>query len=177
MTVIPPSYSAPTQGSPRACSPRRVEVDEREASAALPGWDYADSFACSWDVSGSGGALTVACALLGPSRSARRVLAGRDLLVRPFGLREAHHEGEALLFPVLVEEPGRVVCGFDDRHLDFRVIVTVSGGSARCTTVVRRHGTLGMAYFAAVGPFHRRLVPHLMRRGQAMRRAAGVSSS
>lgn len=39
-------------------------------------------------------------------------------------------------------EPERVVGGLDDRHLDFRVIVTLSGGLARCTTVVRRHGAL-----------------------------------
>ena len=155
---------------------RRVDVDEDEAAAALPGWDYGDSFTSPWHVDGPVRAMTVAAAILGPSRSARRVLAARDLVVRPFGLRSAL-QGEVLLFPVLVDEPDRVVCGFDDRHLDFRVVVTVADGVARCTTVVRRHGLLGTAYFAVVKPFHRRLVPHLMQRGRAGRSATEAVAS
>lgn len=157
-------------------APHRIEVDQHEVAAALPGWDYADSFACSWHFEGAPSAMSVARAILGPSRSASRVLAARDLAVRPFGLRQAH-QGGVLLFPVLSEEPDRLVCGLDDRHLDFRVIVTVADGYARCTTVVRRHGPLGKAYFAVVGPFHRRLVPHLMRRGQTRRCTTGVVSA
>jgi hypothetical protein len=68
---------------------------------------------------------------------------------------------------VLEQTSTRVVCGLDDRHLDFRIIISVSAAVARCTTVVRRHGWAGSAYFAVVGPFHRRLVPGLMRRGLA----------
>lgn len=152
----------------RAWSPHanRTEVDRREASDVLPGWDYADAFEGSWRGAVPPEAMAVARSLLGPSRSARRILGARDLVVRPFGLQRAH-QGYALLFPVLAEMPERVVCGLDDRHLDFRVIVSVSSGVARCTTVVRRHGLAGAAYFAVVGPVHRRVVPRLMRRGLA----------
>lgn len=146
-------------------SPQAVEVAEREVSEVLPGWDYADAFECRWPSAGAEEAMTVARALLAPSRSARRVLAVRDRLVAPFGVRPAH-QGDALLFPIQDAQPDRVVCGLDDRHLDFRVVVTLSHGAARCTTVVRRHGVLGAAYFGLVRPFHRRLVTHLMRRGQ-----------
>jgi hypothetical protein len=153
-------------------SPRRVPVDELDASAVLPDWDYADAYECQWRDGREVEAMAVAEAILGPSRSAQRVLAARDLLVRPFGLRVAH-QGSVLLFPVLHQSPRRVVCGLDDRHLDFRVIVTVEEHAvARCTTVVRRHGTMGAVYFAVVGPFHRRLVPRLMQRGRG--RGAGT---
>ena len=150
---------------------RRVGMLQEEASEVLPGWDYADAFECRWPMAGAEDAMTVAKTLLGPSRSARRVLAVRDRLVAPFGLKPAH-QGDALLFPVQEARPDRVVCGLDDRHLDFRVVLTLSGGAARCATVVRRHGLLGAAYFAVVGPVHRRLVPHMMRRGQ--RRSRGM---
>ncbi|WP_202613743.1 DUF2867 domain-containing protein [Ornithinimicrobium cerasi] len=136
---------------------------EDEVSEVLPSWDYADAFECRWPSGGAEDAMTVARALLGPSRSGKRVLAARDVLVAPWGLQPGH-QGDALLFPIQAAGPDRVVCGLDDRHLDFRVIVTLSGGVACCTTVVRRHGTLGAAYFAVVRPFHRRLVPRLMRR-------------
>lgn len=155
--------------------PRRVHVPEREASEVLPGWDYADAFECGWRAVGVD-AMAVAGALLGPSRSARRVLLARDRVVAPFGVQPAH-QGDALLFPVLSSEPQRVVCGLDDRHLDFRVIVSLSDGVARCTTVVRRHGLAGAVYFAVVGPFHRRLVPHLMRRAQQQPSTLHVEAS
>lgn len=167
---------APPRVDVRAFRPRRVEVDGSAACAALAGWDYADAFECPWHLESGDDAFTVARAMLGPSRSARRVLVVRDLLVRPFGLREAQ-QGVELLFPVLEEEPDQVVCGLDDRHLDFRVIVTVSAGTARCTTVVRRHGALGTAYFAVVAPLHRRLVPRLLQRSQSRRRLDDGSGS
>ncbi|QDO89987.1 DUF2867 domain-containing protein [Ornithinimicrobium ciconiae] len=153
---------ARARGPQNLDSPVVAAVAEVEASEVLPGWDYADAYECRWASVGAPDAMTVARALLGPSPSARRVLAARDLLVAPLGVQPAY-QGDVLLFPIQVAGPERVVCGLDDRHLDFRVIVTLLGGVARCTTVVRRHGYLGAAYFAVVRPFHRRLVPHLMR--------------
>ncbi len=145
----------------RTRRPYAVPVDEAAASEVLPGWDYADAYECRTGSRRPSDAMTVARSLLAPSSSARRLLGLRDLVVRPLGLRPASG-GEVLLFPLLEESPYRVVSGLDDRHLDFRVIVTVSSGVARCTTVVRHHGRLGRLYFAVVGPFHRRLVPRLL---------------
>jgi hypothetical protein len=148
---------------PLPSGPRAVEVPADEASEALPGWDYADAYECRWQVPRAADAMSAAEMLLSPSRSARRILAARDRLVAPLGVQRAH-QGDALLFPIQAATPDRVVCGMDDRHLDFRVIVTLTEGVVRCTTVVRRHGLAGAAYFAVVGPFHRRIVPRLMRR-------------
>lgn len=173
MSHLDIDHSASTTSDPLDPSPRVVKVDATAASEALPGWDYADAFECPWRFDGSVDVMIVARALLGSSPSARRVLTLRDLLVRPFGLRRAH-QGEELVLPVLTLAPGRVVCGFDDCHLDFRVVITVSAGVARCMTVVRRHGRSGTAYFALVGPLHRRLVPRLMRRGQTRQRLEEV---
>ena len=155
-----------TDNAPEPLHPRRVPVDDGAASLVLPGWDYADAFECRTAEGARGDAMAVARTLLAPSSSARRVLTLRDLAVRPVGLRPAGGSRAALLFPVLEESPQRVVTGLDDRHLDFRVIITVWPGAARCTTVGRRHGRLGRLYFSVVGPFHRRLVPRLLARCQ-----------
>jgi hypothetical protein len=66
-------------------------------------------------------------------------------------------------FPVVSETPGRVVMGFDDWHLDFRVVVDVlSLGADRqqvtTTTLVRTHNWTGRAYLAFITPFHRVIV-------------------
>ena len=67
-----------------------------------------------------------------------------------------------------------VVAGADDRHLDFRAVLQVRerpGGDAELVlaTVVQRHNVAGRAYFALVRPFHRQVVPAMLRRAAAGR--------
>jgi hypothetical protein len=68
---------------------------------------------------------------------------------------------------VLSETPERLVAGFDDRHLDFRVVVdvTISGAAQQvtATTLVRTHNWLGRSYLAVILPFHRLVVRALLR--------------
>lgn len=100
----------------------------------------------------------------------------RDFVVRPLGLRDAadldpRREG----FPVLARSADEVLMGADDRHLDFRVsvrvVTTADAPSALVLrTTVRFHGALGRLYFIPVRPFHRRIVPVLLRRAVAMAR-------
>lgn len=71
------------------------------------------------------------------------------------------------LFPVVSEARDRVVMGFDDWHLDFRVVVDVlSLGPSRqqvtTTTLVRTHNWVGRAYLALIMPFHRAIVRTLL---------------
>jgi hypothetical protein len=66
-------------------------------------------------------------------------------------------------FPVVSQTPDRIVMGFDDWHLDFRVVVDVAtlGGDRRrviATTLVRTHTWVGRAYLAVIMPFHRVIV-------------------
>jgi hypothetical protein len=72
------------------------------------------------------------------------------------------------MFPVVSETPKRLVAGFNDAHLDFRVVVDVTtvkaGQQITATTLVRTHNRLGRAYLAAILPFHRLIVRSLLRR-------------
>jgi Protein of unknown function (DUF2867) len=63
-------------------------------------------------------------------------------------------------FPVISETPDRLVMGFDDWHLDFRVVVDVVSLSTTrqevtITTLVRTHNLAGRAYLTLIMPFHR----------------------
>ena len=55
--------------------------------------------------------------------------------------------------------PQRLIAGFDDHHLDFRVVVDIAladaGQDVTTTTLVRTHNRLGRAYLAFIAPFHR----------------------
>jgi hypothetical protein len=97
----------------------------------------------------------------------------RNLLVTPFGLKTAAPTGISAsdrvgIFPVLHETPDRLVAGLDDAHLDFRLVVDVAGsGTERhvtATTLVLTHNWLGRTYLAVIMPFHRLIVPSMLRK-------------
>ena len=71
------------------------------------------------------------------------------------------------IFPVISETPERVVAGFNDSHLDFRVVVDVASSGARqnvtWTTLVKTHNWFGRTYLAIILPFHRLILRAMMR--------------
>ena len=135
---------------------------------ALPGADWGDCFEVR---TGRPGLTAEAAARRAFERMPRwtgGLMALRNLLVKPFGLKgdpEAASAGAARIgmFPVLSNTPTQSVLGFDDRHLDFRIVVETEelpdGRTAvRMMTLVRRHNLLGRAYLAAIMPFHKLIV-------------------
>jgi len=71
------------------------------------------------------------------------------------------------IFPVVSETPDRLIAGFNDHHLDFRVVIDVTGPAdvrqVTATTLVKTHNWLGRTYLAIIMPFHRLIVPALLR--------------
>jgi hypothetical protein len=97
----------------------------------------------------------------------------RNILVTPFGLKTSGEGAPAPggligLFPVLSETPDRLVAGFDDSHLDFRIVVDVTGDAASrqvtSTTLVRTNNLLGRTYLTVITPFHKLVVRSMMGR-------------
>jgi hypothetical protein len=94
----------------------------------------------------------------------------RDRIVAPLGLKGTQHApSHASIggFPVVSEGPERVVLGFDDKHLDFRIVVDAfafhdGGRGIRATTLVKPHHIGGRVYLKLVMPFHRRIVPNML---------------
>jgi Protein of unknown function (DUF2867) len=106
-------------------------------------------------------------------RWAEALLNLRNLVVAPLGLKtsgagERAAGGMIGIFPVVSETPERLVAGFNDSHLDFRVVVDVmpvgGGQQVTATTLVRTHNWLGRAYLAAIMPFHRLIVRSMLGR-------------
>lgn len=147
-------------------------VPDADARILLPGAQFADAFR----IAVSDDTLIARQAAERMFERQPRWIGGlmrlRNLIVAPLGLKTPSH-GKALaadsigLFPVISETPGRIVAGFDDKHLDFRVIVEVSGAAPRrdvtATTLVMTHNLLGRVYLATIMPFHRIIVPAMMR--------------
>ncbi len=105
-------------------------------------------------------------------RWAEALLILRNLLVAPFGLKTSGASSTAPremigIFPIVSETPDRLVAGFNDKHLDFRIVVDIANsGAARnvtATTLVKTHNWLGRTYLAIILPFHRLIVPAMLR--------------
>ena len=97
----------------------------------------------------------------------------RNIAVAPFGLKtsgtgEPNFGGMVGVFPVLSEAPEHMVLGFDDYHLDFRIVVNIStsgrGQEVTATTLVLTHNLLGCLYLATILPFHRLIARTMLRR-------------
>jgi hypothetical protein len=142
----------------------REVAPEVDSGALLTGAQFVDAYRVAID----GTALNARSAaekMFGRwPRWIEALVALRNTLVAPFGLKksgagEPAPGGMIGIFPVLSETPERLVAGFDDHHLDFRVVVDVaaaaSGQQVTTTTLVLTHNLLGRAYLAVILPFHR----------------------
>jgi uncharacterized protein DUF2867 len=150
---------------------REIEPDvDRES--VLAGAQFADAYR-----------VTVRGAELDARRAAERIFSRspgwvqmlldlRNAIVAPLGLktsatREAR-AGMVGMFPILRETPERLIAGFNDRHLDFRIVVDVAsaGGShdqeVTATTLVLTHNWLGRAYLTVIMPFHRLITKSML---------------
>ena len=145
---------------------------EVDRNSVLAGAQFADSFR-----------VTVADPRLDARAAAERMFSSsprwvaalvdlRNMIMAPFGLKtsgegEPNAGGTIGLFPVLDETPRRLVAGFDDHHLDFRVVVDVAptngGQDVTATTLVLTHNRFGRAYLAVIKPFHRLIAKTLLR--------------
>lgn len=143
-----------------------------DTHSLLTGAQFADAFSISTETTD----LTARDAATRMfSRSPRWVdalMRLRDLIVAPFGLKTAqsarHTDVDKVgFFPVLSETPQRLVAGFNDSHLDFRVVIDVAadrvGQRITATTVVLMHNWLGRIYLTVIKPFHRMVVRSMLR--------------
>lgn len=88
----------------------------------------------------------------------------RNRFVEMFGLKAVTMEmGGDTGFPVISTDANCVVIGFDDKHLNFRIVLEVvpahHGQTVSVTTLVDRKTFAGRAYIFFVGPVHKVIVP------------------
>ncbi|MFD3939871.1 DUF2867 domain-containing protein [Streptomyces sp. NPDC058611] len=148
------------------------------ARAGLGSVDHVDAVAV--DLPAGTSAVDFArLVLAGGPRWIGRLTALRDRLAAPFGLhvqeRDRPHRDIRLKpglkigpMRVLVVADDEVLCGDDDKHLDFRASFAVrpttgpTGTEGVLTTAVRFNRPAGRLYFRAIEPFHHLIVARLV---------------
>ena len=138
----------------------------------LPGAQFADAYRIEVDDLTLNARQAAERMIARQPRWAEALVTLRNILVTPFGLKTSGASTSAPremvgIFPIVSERPDRLVAGFNDKHLDFRVVVDVATAGATqevtATTVVLTHNWLGRTYLAVIMPFHRLIVRTLLR--------------
>jgi hypothetical protein len=144
-----------------------------DRDALLAGAQFVDAYSITVDGNALDARHAAERMIRRQPRWAEALLALRNFLVKPFGLRTSGASrtapGDMIgIFPVVSETPDRLVAGFNDSHLDFRIVVDVAAFAARqkvtATTLVRTHNWLGRTYLALILPFHRLIVRAMLRK-------------
>ncbi len=112
----------------------------------------------------------------------RALMGLREVIARVIGLKTAHgmdiakqmrefkgEPGQSIaLFHVLDREPGEIMMGENDSHLNFRLSFisreVEQGTEVMLATTVHFQNRVGRLYFLPVKPIHRLVVPVLLRR-------------
>jgi hypothetical protein len=149
------------------------EVDPNvDSSALLAGAQFVDAYSIASDGGGLDARQAAEKMLARAPRWIEVLLVLRNFLVAPLGLRTSAPDERGArdiigVFPVVRQTPDRLVAGFNDRHLDFRLVVDVAsaGHTQRitATTLVLTHNLLGRTYLAIIRPLHRLVVPAMLR--------------
>jgi hypothetical protein len=160
-----------------------VPVPASLAARAFTRVDYADAYRVRLPGSGPHTIDAVTQAAVGVAPGwAVALMQVRDVIAGALGLKTARsfrrpaagprvlRPGDRLeIFRVYARRDDEILLGEDDRHLDFRVSVLIQRDGQQAwvlvATVVRFNSWLGRAYFLPVRPFHRLLLPALLRNG------------
>ena len=140
---------------------------QAELAALLPGAQFMDAYCLALDGQNLDAREAAIRMMARAPRWVDALLVLRNLIVAPFGLKTSAGDQplpRAIIgiFPVVSETPQQLVAGFNDKHLDFRVVLDVATSGTRqtvtSTTLVLTHNWLGRTYLATIMPFHRRVV-------------------
>ncbi|WP_288447217.1 DUF2867 domain-containing protein [uncultured Chryseobacterium sp.] len=95
---------------------------------------------------------------------------GAETGKKPAGNDAQYEVGERIgLFKVFDKTYNEIILGEDDRHLDFRVSLLFDKNkdeeenSLTISTTVKFHNWLGVLYFLPVRPFHKLIVPAMLK--------------
>lgn len=152
---------------------------EAFACCGLPGVDFSDAFS-GVTLRSPVTALEAANAAFDePPPLVAGLMAARNRIVSVFGLktpespRDSAGLPQAGIFPILSQTPQELVLGLDDKHLDFRIWVSVrprpagegGGNQVVMATLVRHNHLSGRIYLATIMPFHKLLSRMMLARG------------
>jgi hypothetical protein len=133
--------------------------------------DFADGYSCQADRTYVDAEQAARAVFADPPYMVRCLMALRNGIVAPFGLRASidfsdRGLGKIDVFPIISNTGAEVVVGGDDKHLDFRIWISIQpglkGSEVTISTLVKINNPLGRVYLFVIMPFHRLLSRSLL---------------
>lgn len=133
--------------------------------------DFADAYSAQVDRCYVDAEQAARAVFADPPHTVRCLMALRNGIVAPFGLKASidfsdRGLGKIDVFPIISSTNAEVVVGGDDKHLDFRIWISIQpgakGSEVTISTLVKINHLLGRVYLFAIMPFHKRLSRSLL---------------
>lgn len=108
-----------------------------------------------------------------PPQMVQRLMSLRNRIVAPLGLKAGvefidRGLGKIDVFPIISNAGTEIVVGGDDKHLDFRIWISIrpglAGSEVTISTLVKINHLIGRPYLFCIMPFHKMLSRLLLRR-------------
>lgn len=135
--------------------------------------DFADAYSGQADKTYSDAEQAARAVFAKQPRFANFLMATRNVIVAPFGLRASvdfsdRGLGKINVFPIISNTDAEIVVGGNDKHLDFRIWISIQpsskGSEVTISTLVKINNLLGRIYLFFIMPFHRLLSRSLLQR-------------
>ena len=135
--------------------------------------DFADGYSGQADRTYVDAEQAARAVFADPPQMVRCLMALRNRIVALFGLKASidfsdRGLGKIDVFPIISSTGTEVVVGGNDKHLDFRIWISVqpslNGSEVKISTLVKINNLLGRLYLFAIMPFHKLLSRSLLQR-------------
>ncbi len=133
--------------------------------------DFADGYSGQADRTYVNAEQAARAVFADPPHMVRCLMALRNGIVAPFGLKASidfsdRGLGKIDVFPIISSTGAEIVVGGDDKHLDFRIWISIQsslkGSEVTISTLVKINSLFGRAYLFAIMPFHKLLSRSLL---------------
>src|SRR5450830_1215451 len=128
--------------------------------------DFADAYSGQADQTYVDAEQAASTVFGDPPHMARCLMALRNGIVAPFGLKASidfsdRGLGKIDVFPIISNTDTEIVIGGDDKHLDFRIWISIQpglkGSQVTISTLIKINNPLGRVYLFVIMPFHKLL--------------------
>jgi hypothetical protein len=135
--------------------------------------DFADGYSGQADRTYANAEQAARAVFADPPPMVQCLMALRNGIVAPFGLKAGidfsdRGLGKIDVFPIISNTGAEVVVGGDDKHLDFRIWISIQpslkGSEVTISTLVKINNLLGRIYLSTIMPFHKLLSRSLLQR-------------
>ncbi|MBB3213694.1 hypothetical protein FHW67_002995 [Herbaspirillum sp. Sphag1AN] len=133
-------------------------------ASGLPHIDFADAYSGQADRTYADAEQAARAVFANPPPAVQRLMALRNAIVAPFGIKASvdfsdRGLGKIDVFPIISSTTTEIVVGGDDKHLNFRIWISIeagpNGSTVTISTLVKINNLLGKIYLSIIMPFHK----------------------